>query len=1132
MYQDVAASNHRCDALARQSTRKSPLLVALFLAFGLLLLGTSAVLAEGNPQDRAEQAARTLLGRVRGQLAGGTVGRPVLVRSLDDLSPSYYVVPVNKHGKIVGLVGVSSDGGSWQWYTEGYDKGSFPPVSAAEARGQLSSRGDTGETVIVAAPDRKLYWAAVGGNDTLVSVDSASDVSSNRRAKADGRQGDILPGSSAGSEGSDSSKTSSGETSTLRSFASALPVSKNLSVPHYYQVNSYFCGPGSMQMIFDYYNPPIQSQQDIANVMSAKDWGAWKGAYADDLLRTGRFSSLSRAVLDSSLVGFRERSLGYGAIANFWSEGGSQDPDYATRYTDLKTLVNSGFPLMLLTYYDGNHTIGHFRVLKGYDDATGEFIVHDPWYSAPYYGPDVHFKQEYLVDNLWTRYSRWAVLFAPWSVSVDAPATVSAGTPFTVSATVRYRAPHPFEGRAPVTESQATLQAPSGFTVSTPTQSLSAITSSGQYQSVSWTVTPPASYAGGATFRVTGKGKYTASSTSYSTYTDWAGGEASRTVQVDSVPPSSVSVTPSSVTSLPEEFRNLTSVYSDASGADDIRSVMLLVNSMVAGEKALYASYSSATNNLYLRSADNTTWLGPVQPGAPTVLDNGYARLDAARTTVGRSGTQLKMSWAVSLRAPMSGSVKSVYLQAEDYFGNLSTWKQLGTWLVNRPAVAGNVTEVGAVVPPGKTVAVNAAYSDPDGYGNIQSVQLLINKTLGGTGSVWVRYDRPDNKLYLRSGDNTKWLGPIVPGSSSSLDNGRAVLVGANTRVSATGTTLKVSWGLKFNAAFSGERYNLYSVAVDRFGSLTELPWLKKGTYGVSAAPSAEALSPYSSVSRPDTNITVTSTLADPDGATDIATARLLVSTSLSQVKAVSLKYVASTNRLYLLDDAGTTWRGGLAPGATATVSNTYGTLRAATTTVSRSGTKLTIKWSLSFRTPYSGRRYNVYSLADDSLGVSSGYKLIGNWTVNRQPVAVSLSPKSSYSAVGGYVLFTSTYADPDGASNLTQAHYMVTDGSSASKAMAVRYDAVTNKLWMRKADLSGWVGGVAPGTATRFGNGYATLDAGKSSVARDGTKLILRWSISFSSGMKGRSLKQYLWATDKVGRHSARLNAGSWSVR
>jgi hypothetical protein len=599
---------------------------------------------------------------------------------------------------------------------------------------------------MVSTSDNQLYWSAASGGEVLLSADDATKVRTRSQVAATkGSMRDSRAGRYAVADARDPASSSEMDGQFA---AQAIPVAKNLVMPHYYQVNSYFRGPAALQMLFDHYNLAVGSQYDIAKVANAKDWGSWSGAYSDDLVRTARFSHISTSVQDATLVGFKERSLGYGAVSNFWSYGGTSDPDYPSRYTDLKQLIVGGHPVLVLTWYDSRHVIGHFRVVKGYDDSTGVFIVHDPWYSAPYYGPDVHFQQEFFVDDLWTKYNRWGVTMSPWRLSVSAPASTSGGSTVTVSATVRYMGPHPMEARAPVTGSQATLQVPSGFSVSTPTVSLPNITQSGTSQSVSWTVKAPANYNGTATMRVVAKGQYEGTSTSYGAYTDWVGGAGTRTMQVTSPTgdndPLTQSISPTALKSAPNEWRTVKATYSDMDRATDLRSVMLLANGQVS-TKALYASYSQATNLVYLRNAANTGWLGGVKPGTATILDNGYARLDVAKTIVARSGSTMTVSWAVSESPLSSGNLHNVYLQAQDSRGVITPWVKQGTWLVNRPPVAGAVAEAGKVAVTSVPVAVRSAYSDPDGVADLESVQLLLNTTLTGANSVWLRYDAPSN---------------------------------------------------------------------------------------------------------------------------------------------------------------------------------------------------------------------------------------------------------------------------------------------------------------------------------------------------------------------------------------------------
>ena len=1124
-------ADHHGTAIQERVSRN---LTLFAVGFALALLASfvwqGSAYAAADDSSAAQRTAQQLLGRLGGSLDGATAGTPVLVYSSESGRPEYYIVPLERGGRTRGLAGVSVDGRSWQWYTDTYSKSRFPSVSRGQAKARLGV-----EPRMVSAPDNKLYWTTASGSGALLSADDATKIRTRVQVQAAGNtERDSRLGKYADADANDplSSSGSGGGFTTQ----ATLPVAKDLTMPHDYQVTSYFCGPATLQMLFDHYNPAIGSQYDIAKVSNAKDWGSWRGAYADDLVRTARFSYLSSAVQDATLVGFKERALGYGALSNFWSDGGTADPDYATRYTDLKQLIAGGHPVLVLTWYDSKHVVGHFRIVKGYDDSTGEFIVHDPWYSAPYYGPNVHFQQTFFVDNLWTKFSRWGVTMSPWKVGVSAPASVAAGSTVTVSATVRYVGPHPMEGRAPVRNSQATLSVPSGFRVSTSTVSLPSITQSGTTQVVSWEVTTPANFSGAAAMRVVAKGQYDGASTSYGDYTDWVGGTGSRTMQVTfssgENDPATLGFSPTSLTSAPNEWRTVRATYSDLDGAADLRSVLLLANGGVSGTKALYASYSQTTNLLYLRNAANTAWLGGVRPGTATVLDNGYSRLDVAKTVVTASGSTLTVDWAVSESPLSSGNLLNVYLQAEDFGGAITPWVKHGTWLVNRPPAAGVVPDAGQVGVTELPTAIRSTYSDPDGIADLEGAQLLLNTQLAGSGAVWLRYDAPQRNLYLRNGDNSGWLGPVTPGGTAKLDNGRAILDGQATSVSVASGVLTVRWGVTFKQSFSGRTYNLYSVAADQGTSASALPWLWKGAYSVSATPVPQAHTPALARAVPGQSFTHIEKYFDADGASSIARADLLVASTTSPTGGVFVRYEANTNKLYLRDSANTRWLGGITPGTRTTVTNSGVTLNALGTQISGSGDTLTVRWALSYQPLLSGRTYNVYAQAQDAFALQSGWKRVGRLIVNRPPKIGALSPKSMSSAAGALVTFTTTYTDGDGVSNLSRVWYIVNNQPGASRGMLLRYDVGTNRVWMRKADLSGWVGGRTPGSAIKVSTGYGSLDIGRTSVSRSGEQLTVRWAVTFASGMKNRTLYQYMSANDVTGAQTGAVTMGTWRVR
>ncbi len=539
-------------------------LAALFVAAAVAVLAALALSsvghAESAPSERARATAQQAIDQAGGRLAGAAAGEPVLVHSFGAKRPVYYLVPAQKDGRTLGLVGVTPDGRSWEWYTDDYTGDRFPQVSQAQA-GRVLHEGSSGPPEMVIGPDNKLYWTPPKGGPMLSAHDPGSVISASRvgtRATPSDKV-DLVGGSGT----SDATvQPSSGYTAT----ASSLPTAKNLNVPYYQQPNAYYCGPAALDMVFGYYYPPIKSQYDVGHVMNAHDWGSWSGAYASDLMRSGNFSYISTAVMDSSLRGYKERSIGYAALEKYWWNPDSSDPDYPYRYRDLKSFIAAGYPVIMLTWYDTSYQTGHFRVLRGYDDSKDVFIVNDPWYTDPYQGPNAYFKQEFLVDNLWEYSYMWATVVTPWKVGVTAPSSVSAGSPFTVKATITYPGPGVLAGMKQVSSAQALLQAPSGFEISSPTKYLS-ITSSGTTQTVYWTVTPPTSYSGSAWASVTAKAMYSGSSHSYNSYSDWIGGWGQDKFSVgtgDTVAPSSWF--------LARRYTNVTSGFPVSWGGSDSQS--------------------------------------------------------------------------------------------------------------------------------------------------------------------------------------------------------------------------------------------------------------------------------------------------------------------------------------------------------------------------------------------------------------------------------------------------------------------------------------------------------------------------------------------------------------------------------
>ncbi len=226
------------------------------------------------------------------------------------------------------------------------------------------------------------------------------------------------------------------------------------SVPHYYQTTNYYCGPASVQMVYDFYGPYI-SQLEIADVARAD---SSYGCFTNDLRRATHFSRLSTSVgndMPVSITGYTNRSIGYGAF-----EVQSLTVNY------LVDIVGDGHPIVVLQHYDESHTSGHFRVVIGYVRNGGitQLIVHDPWYSGYYQGPNLYINYNTFVD-LWTRFNNWALFICPWDVTVSCSSLVAINSTFTVRANVEYVIPSLFTPVYTASTCRATIQLPAGFSL-------------------------------------------------------------------------------------------------------------------------------------------------------------------------------------------------------------------------------------------------------------------------------------------------------------------------------------------------------------------------------------------------------------------------------------------------------------------------------------------------------------------------------------------------------------------------------------------------------------------------------------------------------------------------------------------
>lgn len=235
-------------------------------------------------------------------------------------------------------------------------------------------------------------------------------------------------------------------------------------VPMHQQINALMCGPGVLEMIFDFWGADID-QQAISNVARSSS----VGTYTWDMVRTGHFSYLSAAsgsffpdqVLEN---GFPERQIGYASFSY------SNDTMW---WPQLKALIASNIPVVLLMKWAPDDPTGHYRVIVGYDETKNVVYFMDPWGRSLKHmiNPDgtvtwnmTEFADAWNYSEYGTPHPYWGAVMIPWSINLSTNGGTSAGSTLNVTANITYPCPQPFDCTTyPASDSNANIILPSGM---------------------------------------------------------------------------------------------------------------------------------------------------------------------------------------------------------------------------------------------------------------------------------------------------------------------------------------------------------------------------------------------------------------------------------------------------------------------------------------------------------------------------------------------------------------------------------------------------------------------------------------------------------------------------------------------
>ena len=177
------------------------------------------------------------------------------------------------------------------------------------------------------------------------------------------------------------SSTTVVETEKIKPQPTTTPIKKLLA--NDYQIFQTFnnCGPASLSMALSYYG--IHVSQNILG----DELRPYQVAGGDNDDKSVTFEELAEKANDYSLIAYHRPSGDIGLIKQF---------------------INLGVPVIAKTWTKENEDIGHFRVVKGYDDTTREIIQDDSLQ-----GKNLKYSYE-LFNKLWEKFNyEYLVLIPP-----------------------------------------------------------------------------------------------------------------------------------------------------------------------------------------------------------------------------------------------------------------------------------------------------------------------------------------------------------------------------------------------------------------------------------------------------------------------------------------------------------------------------------------------------------------------------------------------------------------------------------------------------------------------------------------------------------------------------------------------
>ncbi len=518
-----------------------------------------------------------------------------------------------------------------------------------------------------------------------------------------------------------------------------------------------------------------------------------------------------------------------------------------------------------------------------------------------------------------------------------------------------------------------------------------------------------------------------------------------------------------------------------------------------------YVHYGSAYNNAFWSGASATygdgdgSYYGPF----PTLdivgheLTHGLTQYTAGLTYSGESGA-LNESWS-----DVFGAMTERYVRGE----TANTW--LNAEQAYTPGIGGDASRY-FDTPHSAANKGYTANDDPDHY----SERYTGSSDNGG--------------VHINSGIANKAFHLVAKGGGHHV-GGSMTGIGADAAARIWYTALTSYMTSTTN--FAGARTATLNAAAALYGNgspqytAVSSAWCLVGV-GSCAGTTADSVSPSTGSAASQT---FALRYSDPLGSTYVKQAWVWFNDSLSSSAAGSCLayYERPTNRLFLLNDAGTSWTSAIL-GSVITLENSQCAIATASASIQLAGNQLTLNLPVTFKSAFAGLTH-TYLFASNLSGMNSGWQSRGDWTVPIVVPTVTADAVTPSSGTSGAQTFAFTYSDSAGATDLkTMWAWFSQSTAYAYISCLSYYDRGTNTLFLLDSAAANWMS--APlGSAATLQNGVCAIAVGSSSVMLSGNTATLSLAITFQSFFTNVN-GIYLYATGSAGANSGWQHRGDWS--